>query len=118
MNARYTAGPWEVLGEDEGLDRVPYIEVTVGECGTKTFKPIAHIQPTFDGCDDWLITDEDQANAHLIAAAPDLLEALIDARNNGLIYWEPITSRGSAAKNDMLDRIDAALSKATGAANG
>lgn len=47
-----------------------------------------------------------------------LREALIDARNNGLIYWEPQTTRGAMNKQLMLARIDAALSAASGEARG
>ena len=61
--------------------------------------------------------DEVKANASLMASAPDLFEALRDARDNGLIYWEPNTERGHATKARMLARIDAALAKA-GAADG
>ena len=34
---------------------------------------------------------------------------LAEARNGGLIYWEPRSGRGCIAKSDMLGRIDAAL---------
>lgn len=40
-----------------------------------------------------------------------LREALKDARNNGLIYWEPRTERGHVSKAQMLSRIDAALAE-------
>lgn len=40
-----------------------------------------------------------------------LREALEDARNNGLIYWEPRTERGYASRAQMLSRIDAALAE-------
>lgn len=40
-----------------------------------------------------------------------LREALEDARNNGLIYWEPRTERGHVSKAQMLSRIDAALAE-------
>jgi len=35
--------------------------------------------------------------------------ALRDARHNGLIYWEPNTTRGHVAKAEMLARIDTML---------
>lgn len=46
-------------------------------------------------------------------AIAELLATLKDARDNGLIYWEPNTERGHVAKALMLARIDAALAKAT-----
>lgn len=42
-------------------------------------------------------------------------EALIDARDNGLIYWEPNTERGHQQKALMLGRIEAALANAPAA---
>lgn len=59
---------------------------------------------------------------HVVIAAADeldrlnaeiarLREALKDARNNGLIYWEPRTERGHVSKAQMLSRIDAALAE-------
>lgn len=46
----------------------------------------------------------------LEAERDGLRTALIDARDNGLIYWEPNTSRGHVSKAEMIQRIDAALS--------
>ena len=43
------------------------------------------------------------------SSASQLREALTDARENGLIYWEPNTERGHVQKALMLSRIDAAL---------
>lgn len=43
-----------------------------------------------------------------------LAEALSDARNNGLIYWEPQTARGAINKALMLNRLDALLKIGTG----
>ncbi len=44
------------------------------------------------------------------ARGDGLAKALRDAKDNGLIYWEPNTERGSVQKALMLARIDAALS--------
>lgn len=41
----------------------------------------------------------------------DLTEALRDARDNGLIYWEPNTERGAVAKANMLAKIDRLLGR-------
>ena len=38
-----------------------------------------------------------------------LRAALKDARDNGLTYWEPNTSRGHISKAEMIARIDAIL---------
>lgn len=42
----------------------------------------------------------------------ELLAALRDVLDNGLIYWEPNTSRGSLNKSLMIERCRAALAKA------
>lgn len=70
----WTPGPFFVLGEDE-VDGVPVIEVFGGVLGTSSYKQIAYVQPTHEA-EDFLLTDEDKANATLIAAAPDLAEEL------------------------------------------
>ncbi len=59
--------------------------------------------------------DEQQAeaNARLLIAAPELLVALKDAVT-GLMYWEPVTTRGAVSKAAMLGRINAAIVKAEG----
>lgn len=50
----------------------------------------------------------------LVAAAPELLAALIDVRDNGLIYWEYQTERGRIARARMFKRIEDAIAKAEG----
>lgn len=47
----------------------------------------------------------------------DLATLLREARDSGLIYWEPNTARGHVAKADLLARIDAAIA-APAAENG
>lgn len=53
--------------------------------------------------------DAYRAERRLLRAAPSLLKALKDARDNGLIYWEPTTDRGHKKKAEMLKRINAAI---------
>ena len=48
--------------------------------------------------------------ADLKRRVEELRLALLDARTNGLIYWEPQTVRGHTEKAAMLARIDALLS--------
>lgn len=42
-----------------------------------------------------------------------LVAALTEARDNGLIYWEPRTERGYTAKMQMIARIDALVGGAS-----
>ena len=74
----HTPGPWEIFGKDETPEGFEVLEISAGDCPGPKFKSIAYVHgtsepPDFDGAK---ITAEDEANAHLIAAAPALLEAL------------------------------------------
>lgn len=42
-------------------------------------------------------------------AYTELREMLIEARDKGLIYWEPNTSRGHISKAEMLAKIQHVL---------
>jgi hypothetical protein len=56
MNTKHTAGPWTIICDDK-VTRIYYLRTAQG---------VPHFS-------------EGKANAHLIAAAPELLEALEDA---------------------------------------
>ena len=62
MSASHTKGPWSV-GGSRGLAILSSDGITVGA---------AHIRPISNAAD----ADAPEANARLIAAAPDMLEAL------------------------------------------
>ena len=47
----------------------------------------------------------------LRARVADLECVLRDARHNGLIYWEPQTTRGAVQRAAMMARIDFVLNK-------
>jgi hypothetical protein len=66
MSAKHTPGPWEVVEDD--FDEALHItcEARAGMI------PICKVDVGYDGP----IEDEQHANASLITAAPDLLEAL------------------------------------------
>jgi hypothetical protein len=54
------------------------------------------------------------ANAHVIAAAPDLLAALQEARN-GLLWYQALDCVEVVIGDDrVMKRIDAAITKANG----
>lgn len=101
MNTDHTAGPW----------RNPKGSVTVisEQVGKKV-------------CDmSWSITGAPQAyaNARLIAAAPDLLEALRGAVKALKDEWSDSLSRGVICTVDLdnkraIERMEAAIAKATG----
>jgi hypothetical protein len=47
----------------------------------------------------------------LRARVADLECVLREARHNGLIYWEPQTTRGAVQRANMMSRIDIVLNK-------
>jgi hypothetical protein len=67
-NTKHTPGPWEYLATNANTlnDYTRTIFATVGEC-------VAHVETNDD---DGKPTEKGEANARLIAAAPELLEAL------------------------------------------
>jgi hypothetical protein len=92
----HTPGPWHF---------VPMAQMA--DCNEQG--PMAGVFDDDDGEMDALIaTAEKDADARLMAAAPDLLDALLDVRNQ--FFDEPeVGWRGR-----MLARVDDAIAKATG----
>ena len=88
---RFTNGKWRVL---EGLDHNDNLTVAV-EGGERTV------------CECVCADSEDRANAHLIAAAPDLYSLLEEAL--------PFIGWGSKP-DGLIEQIEAALAKARGEA--
>lgn len=73
MSTKHTPGPWKIIDDSEMKNRGPAI------CGVeKAFTTISiHAQTTGKPCPTVEILDETgEANARLIVAAPELLEAL------------------------------------------
>lgn len=100
-NAKHTPGPWTIYKSGHKS----YIELV----GHPTHTPctIAEISPEDENSSAIHMAD---ANARLIAAAPDLLEALAN-------LWKfCIPSDQTAVGRIHLDAARAAIAKATGAA--
>lgn len=109
--AKHTPGPWEAVGnlvrspmfQPDGLPR----GVQIVECMDGYFQPF---------------TEEAKANAHLIAAAPELLDALEACRD--ALAWVIDQGGGPACEheagvcfcneNKALSIAHAAIAKATG----
>ena len=93
----HTQGPWFFDGDKiKGNDKK-----TLQVCGV--LMPCGYVPSD----------DVGYANARLIAAAPELLEALKEAKN-GLRYWEPQTAYGASERARICALVDAAITKATG----
>ena len=106
----YTPGPWEI--KNNGKDIFGPLGGDSGD-GVKADPTdgwhIAEIQrtPTFSELGEVELGAPREANAHLIAAAPDLLEALEEA-----VFWNGIDDEGVSAV--WRDKAEAAIAKAEG----
>lgn len=103
MNAKHTPGPWRMsdCGEwsasHDGYGASSYIGVK-DQAGTVVAIAVAHDPEPFGSDPD------PEANARLIAAAPDLLTMLVEAAN----FIQPYSTG-----QDLLERIEATIAKAT-----
>jgi hypothetical protein len=93
MSTKHTPGPWEV--RNEGSSRwIDIVQANTGEPWPLPFAACKHF--------------DQEANARLIAAAPDLLEALVD-----LVAFYPLDSADA-----NVTSARAAIAKATGQKGG
>ena len=110
-NSKHTPGPWSVphFAQPDVGCQCTYV-LSSGYFGCIATIAIANgIGSVADGDNDCPPLEEARANAHLIAAAPELLEALELARGG---YADAIDDPEGLAK------IDAALAKACGEDSG
>ncbi len=88
-------GPWTVVGEDSA-DGMKFIEIAAGEVGKPGYQQIAHV--IGDPFEDDL-SEQDWQHARLIAAAPELLEALKAMSDDKLPYSQALSmSKAAIAK--------------------
>ena len=105
MTSKHTPGPWSYIGDDE-TGGIKFAEVAAGEIGTRAHRSVAWCI----GVDERRLDAATKANARLIAAAPDLLEALQEIVSQDIAEL--------ALDPDWPRRIArAAIAKATGATN-
>lgn len=98
-----TPGPWEIKPEE--VDR-PYIRIRGTQWGGR-FKVANVLSPDYDGVHH-READETRANARLIAAAPELLEALREVIGSlGVMVADPDNC-------PEIIKARAAINKATG----
>jgi hypothetical protein len=102
MNTKHTPGPWKAR---KGFDSET-IEV---------FAPNSKIKKPFQPTDLAVVqadSREGKANARLIAAAPELLEALEEAET--YLVERGVDIRGVTGRTVILPKMRAAIAKATG----
>ncbi len=92
MDAKHTPGPWAYRQDDTGEDG--FVVVSEGR---------PYVATVHSGARDWT-----ESNARLIAAAPDLLEALTLA--------DTMLSGANMNAKVVTLKVRAAIAKATGAA--
>lgn len=93
METKHTPGPWNIV-ESNKVDEESHIQTDL--------KSICRLWIQMDG--------QDMANARLIAAAPELLDALKDARNAYQQMFDVMPVAWQTIDNIICD----AISKATG----
>lgn len=101
MTGSYTPGPW-VFGNTARYERIVL--------GGASQRYVCHVtvEQNGGGSIAQSMEAEREANAHLIAAAPDLLEALTELTDAAGKVWSDPFIRGA------VDRARAAILKATG----
>ena len=108
--AGYTPGPW--TADIRGGCAVVYQGEDCGGCIENGRKRLAYFHGYKDSKDGWQVILEDKANARLIAAAPDLLEAA----KTFLSYGRKCPPGCPCGYDDAEKNLRAAIRKATGEA--
>ena len=104
--SKHTPGPWTTPGTD-GNERVISAQVK------GRFRTIAHVYAPY--ADKVESVDERDANASLIAAAPDLLDALKCLVDNWIeMYLAEGDTLEDANRHDCIINASAAIAKAEG----
>lgn len=119
MNAQHTPGPWAFSQSAEYGDTRFYIAQADGAPYTPHYSDVATLIAE-------TVSDErrsiQEANAQLIASAPDLLKALKECRNaiQGGQAVDPYDSRGAGYEQTFgaafVEYLNAVITKATGEA--
>ena len=103
MTTKHTPGPWYV-GSGTYECRNIYSVASVTDDDGFTYQPIV-ASAEDDGIKCW------DANARLIAAAPDLLEALQDV---DALWTHHSVAHGNGKISPLHEKVIAAIAKATG----
>lgn len=101
MSARHTPGPWIAVGWQVEILSAGAPDI----CNTNPETFGQHGRSYEERC----------ANANLIAAAPELLEALKDARRKLAWFTDSYPQDIVVSESEFFEPIDAAIAKAEGA---
>lgn len=109
MTAQHTPGPWEQSIKGYDSDFFVEGEWEIAICGSD--KHDGELPPMIAAVTNLSLVDEEaEANARLIAAAPDLLEAL-----QSLVDMDVAYQRGPKVA-EAIENARASIAKATGGA--
>ena len=110
MKTKYTQGPWRIgKGNGEGSIFAKSGRMRL-ESGGTTLYPVCAVNHAWD--ED---ADEDAANSKLIAAAPELLEALIDLFENCAMVHKHWGAGSNLKEADVaIESAKTAIAKAKG----
>lgn len=103
--SKHTPGPWFITGR-----MTKYVEARIGE---GLIQEIAGVVPTAADCG---YGETQEANASLIAAAPDLLEALENSTSDLFYQIEMRHGAEAASKYPSIIEARSAIAKARGEA--
>jgi hypothetical protein len=102
---KWTPGPWVVTG-------VEYDDVRIETLHPMPEASHAYGDQTIVGSSEWTYLED--ANARLIAAAPDLYDALEAAEESIVAFAEDMGVYGYSGASDVLAQVRAAMAKARG----
>lgn len=121
----HTPGPWIAKSDDGRYNnsrntwRVDDEEACCSEAAPITLGDGTVIAFAVASDDDYFADNRVDANANLIAAAPELLDALIEAVDCGMVPISSAKDGGASTHSRQVrcaDMIRAAIAKATGGA--
>ena len=102
----HTRGPWRA--EKGAPGGHPDVYSVFAELGDHSYETVAHVSTRFTGTMERIDPAVIEANARLIAAAPELLSALKEARDYVL------TAGTEKDMAPVIETIDRAIAKAEG----
>lgn len=109
MKTTHTPGPWTINAVYRTL-----VDAPSGICGGSRLICSTEVGNKNGDAYDYQIEMQNNANARLIAAAPELLEALQYAEQ--CLTMTECTGEKPLGNGHALDRVRAAIAKATGSA--